>query len=94
LTDPPALCAVPQGQPGRPSKALTLAQAEAVLSAAAGTSMHASIVVSLLTAARTEGLRALTWNHLFLKGDPAAVPPTPPHMAVWRSVRSGGDTET
>lgn len=35
-----------QGQAGRPSKALTLAQAEAVLKAAEGTSMHASIVVS------------------------------------------------
>jgi hypothetical protein len=38
--------------PGRPSKALTLAQAEAVLTAAEGTRMHAYIVVSLLTGAR------------------------------------------
>ncbi|GAA4986691.1 hypothetical protein GCM10023257_28030 [Streptomyces hyderabadensis] len=62
------LCSVPQGQPGRPSKALTFAQAEAVLKAAEGTSMHASIVVALLTGARTEELRALTWDHVFLKG--------------------------
>lgn len=37
-----ALCSVPQGRvPGRPSKALTLAQAEAVLAAAEGSRMGA-----------------------------------------------------
>ncbi|MCJ1678300.1 site-specific integrase [Streptomyces sp. APSN-46.1] len=88
------LCAIPTGQSGRPSKALTLAQAEAVLKAAAGTSVHAYIVLALLTGARTEELRALTWDHVFLKGDPSASPPVPPHIAVWRSVRTGGDTKT
>ncbi|WKX19692.1 tyrosine recombinase XerC [Streptomyces sp. HUAS CX7] len=88
------LCSVPQGQPGRPSKALSFAQAEAVLKAAEGTSMHAYIVVALLTGARTEELRALTWDHVFLKGNPDADPPQPPHIAVWRSVRRGGDTKT
>jgi integrase len=34
--------------------------------AAEGTSMHAYVVVSLLTGARTEELRALTWSHLDL----------------------------
>ncbi|MFF0077384.1 tyrosine recombinase XerC [Streptomyces sp. NPDC005494] len=88
------LCAVPQGQAGRPSKALTFVQAGAVLKAAAGTSMHAYIVVALLTGARTEELRALTWDHVFLKSQPNAEPPQPPHIAVWRSVRRGGDTKT
>ncbi|MER5723528.1 site-specific integrase [Streptomyces sp. NPDC002418] len=88
------LCAVPQGQAGRPSKALTFVQAGAVLKAAEGTSMHAYIVVALLTGARTEELRALTWDHVFLKGQPDAEPPQPPHIAVWRSVRRGGDTKT
>ncbi|NEC77147.1 tyrosine-type recombinase/integrase [Streptomyces rochei] len=88
------LCSVPQGQPGRPSKALSFAQAEAVLKAAEGTSMHAYIVVALLTGARTEELRALTWDHVFLKGNPDVDPPQPPHIAVWRSVRRGGDTKT
>ncbi|MFF8095360.1 tyrosine recombinase XerC [Streptomyces sp. NPDC016675] len=88
------LCSVPQGRPGRPSKALTFAQAEAVLKAAEGTSMHAYIVVALLTGARTEELRALSWDHVFLKGKPDANPPQPPHIAVWRSVRRGGDTKT
>ncbi|WP_406258067.1 tyrosine recombinase XerC [Streptomyces nigra] len=88
------LCSVPQGQPGRPSKALTFTQAEAVLKAAEGTSMHAYIVVALLTGARTEELRALSWDHVFLKGKPDADPPQPPHIAVWRSVRRGGDTKT
>ncbi|KOU68028.1 integrase [Streptomyces sp. MMG1533] len=88
------LCSVPQGQAGRPSKALTFAQAEAVLRAAEGTSMHVYIVVALLTGARTEELRALTWDHVFLRGQPDADPPQPPHIAVWRSVRRGGDTKT
>jgi integrase len=89
-----ALCSVPQGQPGRPSKALTLAQAEAILTAADGSRLHAYIVVSLLTGARTEELRALTWDHVDLDGDPHASPPVAPHVAVWRSVRAGGDTKT
>jgi integrase len=53
------LCSVPQGRQGRPSKALTLAQASAILDAVDGTPMHAYVVVSLLTGARTEELRAL-----------------------------------
>ena len=89
-----ALCSVPKGKPGRPSKALTLAQAEAVLGAAEHTRMRAYVVLSLLTGARTEELRALTWDHVDLRGEPGADPPVPPHMAVWRSVRAGGDTKT
>ena len=58
------LCQAPRGTAGRPSKSLTLDQARAVLAAAEGTSMHAYVVVSLLTGARTEELRALTWDHL------------------------------
>ncbi|MFE9217057.1 tyrosine-type recombinase/integrase [Streptomyces lavendulae] len=88
------LCSIPTGQPGRPSKALKLVQAEAVLKAAEGTTAYAYIVVALLTGARTEEMRALTWDHVFLKGDPDASPPVPPHIAVWRSVRSTGDTKT
>ncbi|MFG2028155.1 tyrosine recombinase XerC [Streptomyces sp. NPDC048825] len=88
------LCSVPTGQEGRPSKALTLAQAEAVLDAAADTPLHAYIVLSLLTGGRTEELRPLTWDHVDLEGAPAADPPIPPHIAVWRSVRASGDTKT
>lgn len=89
-----ALCAVPRGKPGRPSKALTFAQAEAVLVASAGSRMDAYILLSLLTGARTEELRALLWDHVDLVGMPDVVPLVPPYMAVWRSVRSGGDTKT
>jgi integrase len=89
-----ALCSVPQGQHGRPSKALTMAQAEAILTAAEGKRLHAYIVVLLFTGARTEELRALTWDYVDLDGDPDASPTVPPHVAVWRSVRSGGDTKT
>jgi site-specific recombinase XerD len=41
-----------------------------------------------------EEARALTWEHVELDGDPAADPPVPPHVAVWRSVRTHGDTKT
>lgn len=89
-----ALCSAPRGKPGRPSKALTFAQADAILKAAEGSKMHAYIVLSLLTGARTEELRALTWNHVDLDGDAEAKPAVPPHLAVGRSVRAGGDTKT
>ena len=56
--------------------------------------MHASIALSLLTGIRTEEARALRWAHVDLDGDPAARPPVPPHVAVWRSVRAHGETKT
>ena len=56
--------------------------------------MHAYIVLSLLTGIRTEEARALRWSHIDLDGDPAARPPVPPHVAVWRSVRVHGETKT
>ena len=89
-----ALCSVPKGQAGRPSKALTMIQAEAVLIAAEHSRTRAYIVLSLLTGARTEELRALTWDHVELQGTPDADPPVPPYVAVWRSVRAGADTKT
>jgi integrase len=56
--------------------------------------MHAYIVLSLLAGIRTEEARALHWDHVNLDGDPAGSPPVPPHIAVWRSVRTHGDTKT
>jgi integrase len=56
--------------------------------------MHAYIVLSLLAGIRTEEARALRWQHVNLDGDPAARPPVPPHVAVWRAVRVHGDTKT
>jgi len=90
------LCEIPKGQRGRPSKALTAAQAENLLAVAEADSsvIGAYIVVSLLTGARTEELRALTWPYVDLCGDLSAEPPVPPHIMVWRSVRDGGDTKT
>ncbi|HET6758079.1 MAG TPA: site-specific integrase [Propionibacteriaceae bacterium] len=88
------LCEAPKGTVGRPSKSLSLEQAGRLLMAAEGTSMHAYVVVSLLTGARTEELRALTWSHLDLEGDASGLPPTPPSIQLWRSVRAGGETKT
>jgi len=81
------LCDIPQGRPGRPSKSLTMDEAAALLTAAESTPLHAYIVVSLLTGARTEELRPLTWSHVELEAEP-------PYIMVWRSVRAGGDTKT
>ncbi len=88
------LCSVPKGQPGRPSKSLTVEQAKRLLDSARTNRLYAYIVVSLLTGARTEELRALTWAHVDLDGKPEADPPEPPSIEVWRSVREGGDTKT
>jgi hypothetical protein len=52
------LTEVPTGQPGRRSKSLSSQQADDVLTKAAPDRLHAYIVVSLLTGARTEELRA------------------------------------
>ncbi|MDT7551486.1 MAG: hypothetical protein QOI16_22 [Pseudonocardiales bacterium] len=88
------LCETPTGRPGRPSKSLILQQAQALLNAATGSTIGAQVTVSLLTGARTEELRPLTWSHLDLVGDTDAEPPVLPHLRVWRSVRAGGDTKT
>ncbi|WP_433274067.1 tyrosine-type recombinase/integrase [Pseudonocardia xinjiangensis] len=88
------LCETPTGQVGRPSKALTLPQAQALVEHATDSTMGAYVLLSLLTGARTEELRALTWSHVNLDGAPTAHPPVLPHMMVWRSVRTGGDTKT
>jgi integrase len=83
----------PKGQAGRPSKSLSLDQAFALLKAAEGTRMHAYIALCLATGIRTEEARALRWEHVDL-GDPVAGQPGPASAAVWRSVRSHGDTKT
>ena len=88
------LCEVPEGRTGRPSKSLSLAQAEAVLKAAeqGPARMRAYIIVSLLTGARTEEMRALRWHDVELAGQPDVS--IPPNVALVRSVRAGGDTKT
>ena len=97
------LCEIPKGRPGRPSKALTLEQAEEVLAADDGTPMHAYVVVSLLTGARTEEMRGLRWDHVVAYDEErqAWIPVTEAGwghkkfaLYVWRSVRASGDTKT
>jgi integrase len=88
------LCRTPRGRSGRPSKAMTPQQARNVLTRTVDDPLHCYIVVSLLTGARTEELRALRWEHVHLDGVPDASPPVPPYVEVWRSVRAGGDTKT
>ncbi|MFJ1857601.1 tyrosine recombinase XerC [Streptomyces anulatus] len=84
------LVTVPEGRTGRPSKALNLEQAKAVLGAARGSRLYAYLVLSLLGGVRTEEARPLTWDHVYLTPDDGI----PPHVAVWRSVRRHGETKT
>ncbi|WP_405890264.1 site-specific integrase [Streptomyces sp. NBC_00133] len=84
------LVTVPEGRPGRPSKALNLEQAKAALAAARGSRLYAYLVLSLLSGVRTEEARPLTWDHVFLETKDGV----PQHVAVWRSVRKHGETKT
>jgi integrase len=86
--------APPGMAPGRPSRALTLAEARAVLRAAEGSPIYAYVALSLLTGIRTEEARALRWEHVDIDGEPGADPPVPPHVDVWTSVRAHGDVKT
>lgn len=88
LVDPP------RGAVGRPSRSLTLEQSLALLEAARGSWLYAYVVLSLTIGIRTEEARGLRWDHVDLDGDPGAARPVPPSVAVWRSVRQGGDTKT
>lgn len=99
------LCDLPTGQPGRPSKSLTLDQARDVLAAAdnATVRMRAYIALSLLTGMRTEEVRGLIWPYVvaYIAARRAWVPVTEagwehPEFAVyvWRSERITGDTKT
>jgi integrase len=80
-----ALVDTPHGREGRPSQALTVEQAAALLEAAEESRLHAYIVLCLLTGVRSEEARALTWNHVDLEAKT---------ISVWRSVRAHGDTKT
>jgi len=64
------------------------------LTAAEGSPWRAYIVLSLLSGARTEEVRALRWCDVDLAGDPDAAPAVPPSVSVLRSVRQTGDTKT
>ena len=99
------LCDLPERRAGRPSKALTLTQALAVLTQAeqSGERMRAYIVLSLLIGARTEELRALLWSHVVAYDEVRAawLPVAEAGwehndfaVYVWRSVRQKGDTKT
>ena len=82
-----SLVDVPEGQEGRPSKAMTLGQAVALLETVE-TGPHrlaAYVVPSLLAGVRTEEARAITWDEVDLKAGT---------VAVYRSVRVKGDTKT
>ncbi|MFF1557700.1 tyrosine recombinase XerC [Streptomyces sp. NPDC058279] len=80
----------PEGRVGRPSKSLSFAEAEAILRASRDTWIHTYVVVSLLVGTRPEETRPLSWRHVHT----APMEDEKPHIDVWRSVRSHGDTKT
>ena len=97
------LVTTPKGKPGRPSKAMTLEQATAMLDQAKASRLHAYVVISLVTGIRTEEARALRWSHVVAwVNDEAGWRPVTEAgfdhdrfaIYVWRSVRAGGDTKT
>jgi integrase len=80
-----ALLKAPRGRPGRPSKSLTLDQAQALMQAARGSRLHAYVVLSVSTGLRTEEVRALRWSEVDLEAGT---------IAVYRAARASGDTKT
>ncbi len=83
-----SLIMVPEGTEGHPSEAMTLDQATRLLEAVEAETdsrLAAYVVLSLLTGVRTEEARALTWAEVDLKVGT---------VAVYRSVRTKGDTKT
>jgi integrase len=97
------LVKTPTGRPGRPSRALTLDQATAVLEEAGSSRLNAYVVLSLMTGIRTEEARALRWDHVVAwVDDPTGWRPVTEAgfdhqrfaIYVWRSVRAHGDTKT
>jgi integrase len=95
------LVTTPKGKEGRPSKALTLDQATAVLDEARASRLHAYVVLSLMTGIRTEEARAVRWDHVVAEVNGQWRPVTKVGLDhdkfaiyVWRSVRAGGDTKT
>jgi integrase len=97
------LVTTPKGRKGRPSRALTLDQAVAVLEQAKSTPLRAYVTLSLLTGIRTEEARALRWSHVVAWVENAEEWRPVAEVGfdrqklavyVWRSVREDGDTKT
>jgi integrase len=80
-----ALVKAPAGRAGRPSKSLTLEQAQELVRVPAGSRLYAYVVLSVTTGLRTEELRALRWTEVDLDAGT---------VAVYRAVRATADTKT
>jgi integrase len=80
-----ALVKAPAGRAGRPSKSLTLEQAQELLRAAGGSRLYGYVLLSVTTGLRTEEFRALRWNEVDLDAGT---------VAVYRAVRATADTKT
>jgi integrase len=73
-----ALVKPPQGKTGPPSRAMSAAEAAALLAVAKDhPRLGAYVILSLTTGIRTQEARALRWDHVDLDGDPDARTPVP-----------------
>jgi len=97
------LIEAPGGRPGRPSKSLSLPQAQALLAAARESRWYGYIALSLLSGLRTEEVRAVAWDHVVAWAvqdaawKPVAQAGFDSQMIaiyVWRADRAGGDVKT
>ena len=76
------LCETPTGQTGRPSKALTLEQAHALVEHARRSPPSAPTCWCRCSPVPVpKNCARLTWSHVDLTGSPDAEPPIPPHIA-------------
>jgi integrase len=67
------LIKAPAGRAGRPSKSVTLEQAQELLRAAGGSRLYAYVVLLATTGLRTKELRVLRWNEVDLDVGTVAV---------------------
>src|SRR6266567_872839 len=85
----------PQGKTGRPSRAMTAAEAAALLAAAKDhPRLGAYVILSLHDRNPHRGGACAAVGPRRSRRRPDARTPVPPSIAVWRSVRLHGDTKT
>jgi integrase len=86
LRDVADRASVPDGQQGRPSKALPWALATGILeqSRLSSTRLYPYLLVCLTSGLSDQEARALRWDHVVIGSNPTAEPSTRPHLIAMR----------